>query len=197
MIVARLTIFTTRNLPNAEVGHAYRLELQGTGGVPTTNGLGPAVLHHEWALSRGPLPPGLVLKNGAVSGSPTRSGSYAVPTPSSRWPGRPGGRELPPDGGAMTAGQFGCRALGPMPDPAGPLSPYLSCGGGMIRPVLRRAPLELVCAPASARIGAGGGTAREFLRSTADEVRPRSIGLEVCAGQARDAGAGTTELHRT
>ena len=52
--------------------------MQGTGGVPTSSGLGPAVLHQEWALSRGTLPPGLVRENGVVLGTPVVSGAYVV-----------------------------------------------------------------------------------------------------------------------
>ncbi|MGO9333282.1 MAG: Ig domain-containing protein [Acidimicrobiales bacterium] len=75
-IVSGLRITTAPRLPEAKVGHAYAVALHATGGVPTNDLTGPPVLHHDWALFEGNLPPGLMLSKGAISGTPTRGGSY-------------------------------------------------------------------------------------------------------------------------
>ena len=76
-IVAGLRITTAPRLPEAKVGHTYDVALHATGGVPTNDWTGPPVLHHDWALFGSSLPPGLILSKGAISGTPTRAGSYS------------------------------------------------------------------------------------------------------------------------
>jgi hypothetical protein len=66
-IAARLSI-TTRGLPAASVGSAYRTRVAAGGGTrPVT-----------WSVSRGSLPPGLRLNRatGALAGSPTQTGTF-------------------------------------------------------------------------------------------------------------------------
>jgi len=76
VIVAGLRITTASKLPTGSLQHVYSLILQGTGGVPTGNGIGPPMLHHNWALLSGALPPGLSLTKGEIAGTPTKVGSY-------------------------------------------------------------------------------------------------------------------------
>jgi large repetitive protein len=58
---------TTLTLPGAEVGVAYSVTAQATGGVPP----------YTWAVSAGTLPAGLTLNasTGAITGTPTATGS--------------------------------------------------------------------------------------------------------------------------
>lgn len=67
---AQLTITTTSPLPSGTVGSSYQQTLQASGGVaPLT-----------WSIAGGSLPPGLALNagSGAISGTPSRVGSFNV-----------------------------------------------------------------------------------------------------------------------
>jgi hypothetical protein len=58
----------TAGLPGGTVGTAYSAAVVASGGVPP----------YTWALASGPLPSGLVLSaSGAISGTPTGSGTYS------------------------------------------------------------------------------------------------------------------------
>jgi hypothetical protein len=56
-------------LPGGQVGQAYNFQLAATGGVPP----------YTWAIdSSNPLPPGLTLSDGSITGTPTTAGNYPV-----------------------------------------------------------------------------------------------------------------------
>ena len=67
-VAAQLAI-TTSGLPGGAVGQAYSQTLAAAGGTPP----------YTWSLASGSLPPGLTLdsSSGAVSGTPTSSGTFA------------------------------------------------------------------------------------------------------------------------
>jgi len=68
-VAARLTVSTIALKP-AKVGHLYRAKLASTGGVPVK----------KWKVLTGPLPKGIHFDPtlGALSGTPTKPGSYRV-----------------------------------------------------------------------------------------------------------------------
>jgi hypothetical protein len=58
---------TTTTLPPAQLRQPYQFQLQAQGGIPLL----------KWTISRGSLPPGLVLsENGVISGTPTEKGEF-------------------------------------------------------------------------------------------------------------------------
>lgn len=76
-IVAPVVITTTSPLPPGTESSAYSVTLAATGGVPTIkNPFAPPALHHRWAMVAGSLPPGLALRAGVISGTPTAGGTF-------------------------------------------------------------------------------------------------------------------------
>jgi hypothetical protein len=65
--ISPLSVLNT-SLPNGLVGNPYSLTLDGVGGV----------IPYTWSVSQGTLPGGLSLNptSGAISGTPTNSGTY-------------------------------------------------------------------------------------------------------------------------
>ena len=68
LLVVSPLVMTTTALPAGEVGHAYSVSVQTTGGFGTLT----------WSLASGALPGGLMLNGttGAISGTPTTAGSF-------------------------------------------------------------------------------------------------------------------------
>ena len=65
-IIVRPVVITTLALPNGITNEAYSAKLTAAGGT----------LPYAWSLTDGSLPPGLTLADGAISGTPTRTGSF-------------------------------------------------------------------------------------------------------------------------
>lgn len=62
-----LAVWTESPLPAAAAGSAYAMDLVGIGGTPA----------YSWTLAGGNLPPGLILTNGSLTGTPTAGGTFA------------------------------------------------------------------------------------------------------------------------